>query len=325
MGKKCERKAKASSSSLSGFSPSMPVPLCQLPLCAETSVVTTAPSSSVCAVTFSAAAPAISAAPFVPPMDVTPVEPSRKWSRVDSLQERAKMLATFEELWASDQSLSPSSGPSSAPPLPLVTPPTAVPAPILSAVLVAVWVASVTACSARSFLSLTWVSASSCAVPLVLAPTARASFAHRLSGTWSGISAIYSVLSRGMCLPVECPVFRPVHGPTGVHQSFRSGFGVGTPRQLVLQLCKDLRIMVNWEKSNLQLSTRVQYLGMLIDTSGSFSGCGDFFSPASVTPSTHVAASVGPHGFTGAFSSLRSLPDESFAVVPQGSLVPHGG
>ena len=41
--KKCER--KASSSSFSGFSFSMPVPLCQLPLSAGTSVVTTAPSS----------------------------------------------------------------------------------------------------------------------------------------------------------------------------------------------------------------------------------------------------------------------------------------
>ena len=38
-------------------------------------------------------------------------------------------------------------------------------------------------------------------------------------------------------------------------------------RDLVLQLCKDLGIIVNWEKSNLQPSTCVQYLGMLIDTS----------------------------------------------------------
>ena len=33
---------------------------------------------------------------------------------------------------------------------------------------------------------------------------------------------------------------------------------------LVLQLCKDLGIVVNWEKSDLRPSTHVQYLGMLI-------------------------------------------------------------
>ena len=38
-------------------------------------------------------------------------------------------------------------------------------------------------------------------------------------------------------------------------------------RDLVLQLCKDPGIIVNWEKSDLQPSTRVQYLGMLLDTS----------------------------------------------------------
>ena len=37
--------------------------------------------------------------------------------------------------------------------------------------------------------------------------------------------------------------------------------------ELFLQLCEDLGIIVNWEKSDLQLSTRVQYLGMLISTS----------------------------------------------------------
>ena len=31
-----------------------------------------------------------------------------------------------------------------------------------------------------------------------------------------------------MCRSVLGVVLRPVHGPTGVHQSLRSGFGVGT-------------------------------------------------------------------------------------------------
>ena len=38
-------------------------------------------------------------------------------------------------------------------------------------------------------------------------------------------------------------------------------------QDLVLQLCKDLRIIVNWEKSVLRPSTCVQYLGLLVDTS----------------------------------------------------------
>ena len=76
--KKCERKAKAFSSSFSGFLLSMPVPLCQLPSSVGTSVVTTTPSSAMCVATFSVAAP------LVPPVDVTPVEQSRKLHCVDS-------------------------------------------------------------------------------------------------------------------------------------------------------------------------------------------------------------------------------------------------
>ena len=38
-------------------------------------------------------------------------------------------------------------------------------------------------------------------------------------------------------------------------------------QDLVLQVCKDLGIIVNWEKSDLQPSTCVQYLGLLVDTS----------------------------------------------------------
>ena len=90
------------------------------------------------------------------------------------------------------------------------------------------------------------------------------------------MSAVFSLLSRGMGLPVLCTVLRSVHGPTGVHQSLPSGFGVSSSegvrllrclddwlvitvsrdlllqhRELVLQLCKDLGITVNWEKSDL--------------------------------------------------------------------------
>ena len=99
--KKHERKAKASSSSFSDFSPSMLVSLCQMPLSAGGGVVTTTHSSTACPVTFSAANPIVSTAPFVPPVDVTSVELCRKQHHVESLREKARMFAAFEDIWAS--------------------------------------------------------------------------------------------------------------------------------------------------------------------------------------------------------------------------------
>ena len=90
----------------------------------------------------------------------------------------------------------------------------------------------------------------------------------------------------------SCTVLRSVHSLAVVHQSLHFGFGAGASErrdllcylddwlviaesldlllqhwELVLQLCKNLEIIVNWEKSDLQPSTRVQYLGMLIHVS----------------------------------------------------------
>ena len=56
----------------------MPLPLCQLPSPAGTGVVTTTPSLTACAVTFLVAALIVSAAPFVLPVNITPVEQGRK-------------------------------------------------------------------------------------------------------------------------------------------------------------------------------------------------------------------------------------------------------
>ena len=56
------------------------------PVCS--SVVTTAPSSTVCSVTFSATAPVVSAASFVPSLEVTPAEPDHKQHRVDTFEMR---------------------------------------------------------------------------------------------------------------------------------------------------------------------------------------------------------------------------------------------
>ena len=119
--------AKTSSSS---FLPSMPVPLCQLQSSAGTGVVTMTPSSLVCAVTFSATVPVVSTTLFVPSVDVTSVEPSLIRCRVDFPWEKTKMLAAFEELWVSGQSLLQCLGPSSPPQPPLMTPPVDVPAPV---------------------------------------------------------------------------------------------------------------------------------------------------------------------------------------------------
>ena len=55
---------------------------------------------SACAVTFAAAFPVVSAAPFVPLNDVTPLEPSHKRRREDaaSSAEWLEMLAEFEKI-----------------------------------------------------------------------------------------------------------------------------------------------------------------------------------------------------------------------------------
>ena len=93
----------------------------------------------------SAAVPAVSfsaTAPFVLPTDMSPAEQSHMRCRVDSLQETAKMLAAFEELWASGRYFSLIAGPFSALPLLLMTSPIADPSPVPPAVLLAVSVAS---------------------------------------------------------------------------------------------------------------------------------------------------------------------------------------
>ena len=67
----------------------MPVPLGQLHSSAGSSVLTTSPSASTaCAVTFLVTAPFVSAIPFVPPSDVTPVKPSRKCRCVEDPKSR---------------------------------------------------------------------------------------------------------------------------------------------------------------------------------------------------------------------------------------------
>ena len=86
----------------------MPLPLCQLPSPSVycTGIVTTGPSSSVCSVTYSAAASIVSAAPFVPSLEVMPMEPERKRRQLESPEDCQEMLITFEDLWAARKYLS---------------------------------------------------------------------------------------------------------------------------------------------------------------------------------------------------------------------------
>ena len=165
--------------------------------------MTTSPSSSAYAVTFSVTAPVVSTAPFVPPVDITPVEPGHKQHRVKSLREKANLLAAFEELWASCQSLSVRPGLSSAPKPPLVTLPVAITAPIPPVVPVTVSFTSAATSSLCSDSSSCSVASSShsckwslsrrspgpCPAPLwspsVPALAARGSWSRHLSGTWS--------------------------------------------------------------------------------------------------------------------------------------------
>ena len=89
----------SSSSSFSGFSPLMPVPLGQLHSSTGFSVLTMSPSATaVCAVTYSVTGLAISVALFVPPSAATPVKPCGKRCHVEDPRERKGMLAEFEDI-----------------------------------------------------------------------------------------------------------------------------------------------------------------------------------------------------------------------------------
>ena len=93
---KKERKAKSASSSFSfsGFSPSMPVPLCEWSSSMPKVIMTYAPSAS-CSVTFSSTA-IISAQPFVSPNVPFAGEPCRKCKRESS----ENYFISKEDVWA---------------------------------------------------------------------------------------------------------------------------------------------------------------------------------------------------------------------------------
>ena len=147
----CERKErKTKSSSFSGFSPSMLVPLGQLPSPADSGVVTSlALSSAVCVAMFLVAGPTGTAAPVVSMPSVAPIELSHKWRRVMDPKERELMVLHFDDLWASGKS-TPRMGQSSASQPHLITLPMVVPAPVRSAVPAAVAIPLAVAHSASS-------------------------------------------------------------------------------------------------------------------------------------------------------------------------------
>ena len=101
----------------------------------------------------------------------------------------------------------------------------------------------------------------------------------------SRLSTLPSVCGSGQCLPVLCPLLRPLHGSTGlltgmapvpvilhswgIHiRLVQSSSHESLLRDLrvVLDLCRELGIVVNPEKSHLVPSQVVQYLGVVIDS-----------------------------------------------------------
>ena len=154
----------------------------------------------------------------------------------------------------------------------------------------------------------------------------------------SRVSLASTLLPQETCLSFQGFVLWAVHSSASLHQSLRSGFGVGASEglnllqyldnwlvvaesrylllhhlDLLLQLCADLGIVVNWQKSDLVLSTRLQYLGMVIHTSLErvfpsqdrlvmLQGGSHIFSP-SFSTSAHVAGATRPYVISRMFSS----------------------
>ena len=143
--KKHDRKAKASSSSFSGFLPSMPEHLCQLPSFAGTGVVTTTPSSMVCGDLLDCCSSCLRCS-VCAACGCYSCGAGLQAKSCGIAEKRAKMLAAFEDIWTSSVCSSPHPGLPTATQPPLVTQPVplpAVPAPVPPpVVLVAVSAAS---------------------------------------------------------------------------------------------------------------------------------------------------------------------------------------
>ena len=133
-------------------------------------------------------------------------------------------------------------------------------------------------------------------VGYVVGPTWRLDGVSRLEGRLfagsnaSGISQVPQVRGVWEGLPVQGSLLWPLHGSTSFHTGHGSGVsispsGIRLRRYLddwliqassreqvllalesVLQLCGELGIIVNWEKSHLVPSQRVEYLGVLFDS-----------------------------------------------------------
>ena len=107
----------------------------------------------------------------------------------------------------------------------------------------------------------------------------------------SGISQVPQICGGGEGVPIQSSLLWSLHGSSGFHPGHGSCFGISSqdrhsvasiPRRLVdpassreqvllaletvLQLCKSLGIVVNWEKSQLIPTQRMVYLGVLLDS-----------------------------------------------------------
>ena len=165
------------------------------------------------------------------------------------------------------------------------------------------------------------------------------------------LGRIFGFVLRGVA--TSCvPWLWPVHGTANVYQSLHSDFRVGTleghaPPSLSGRLaghcgvedpsaasgCGSPVVQGSGDRCQLgevrppavhscpvsrDVGRHVPQEGVSVGSSSSWlSGSGDFLPASSVATSTHVAAVVGLHVFTGVFSSLRSLTHAFFAMAPQ--------
>ena len=196
-------------------------------------------------------------------------------------------------------------------------------------------------------------------------PSGRLDGLHRSQGglpsgsSPSGISPLPSLCGKWPSLPVHSSVFWPIHGPAGFlpshgscfrHSPFLGYSHEPIPRRpqsllqdlrVVLDLCRELGIVVNLEKSILVPSQVVQYLGVVIDARSFVaspspdsiarlrSTAGEFLSsadpPASIWLSLLGMLSSLSHLVPGGWLRMRSLQlclHQSWDRVNQSTRIP---
>ena len=99
-------------------------------------------------------------------------------------------------------------------------------------------------------------------------------------------------------------------------------------QDLLLHLCADLGIVVNWKRSDFVPSTCLQYLGVVIDTSHervfTLQGGSHIVSPPSFSTTAYVAAATQPYVVAGAFFPGVMHLHVTPSVADEGQLIASG-